>query len=76
MANYGLHPRAFPGQEEQLAVPAAEQMIEELRCIHEILKEDLEEAKEAYKRAADRGRNPSRELGMAVYQGTTNTREV
>ncbi|CAI7935191.1 Hypothetical predicted protein, partial [Podarcis lilfordi] len=67
VANYGLHPRAFPGQEEQLAVPAAEQMIEELRCIHEILKEDLEEAKEAYKKAADRHRRVGEEIQVGSW---------
>lgn len=57
MANYGLHPRAFPGRgEEGWSVPAAEQFVEEMEALHQQLKMNLDRAKEVYKRQADKCR--------------------
>uniref|UniRef100_A0A670JYV5 Gypsy retrotransposon integrase-like protein 1 n=1 Tax=Podarcis muralis TaxID=64176 RepID=A0A670JYV5_PODMU len=47
MANYGCHPRAFPGEGEgRWSVPAAEQFVEEMEALHQQLKINLERAKE------------------------------
>uniref|UniRef100_A0A670KDA0 Gypsy retrotransposon integrase-like protein 1 n=1 Tax=Podarcis muralis TaxID=64176 RepID=A0A670KDA0_PODMU len=55
MANYGCHPRAFPGRgEEGWSVPVAEQFVEEMEALHQQLKMNLERAKEIYKRQADK----------------------
>uniref|UniRef100_A0A670JV70 Gypsy retrotransposon integrase-like protein 1 n=1 Tax=Podarcis muralis TaxID=64176 RepID=A0A670JV70_PODMU len=57
MANYGCHPRAFPGSEGQdWSVPAAEQFVEEMEAIYQQLKMNLERAKENYKKQADKHR--------------------
>ncbi|XP_077774286.1 vomeronasal type-2 receptor 26-like [Podarcis muralis] len=57
MANYGCHPRAFLGSEEQSwSVPAAEQFVEEMEAIHQQLKMNLERAKVNYKKQADKHR--------------------
>uniref|UniRef100_A0A670I6J2 Gypsy retrotransposon integrase-like protein 1 n=1 Tax=Podarcis muralis TaxID=64176 RepID=A0A670I6J2_PODMU len=57
LANYGCHPKAFPGRgEERWSVPAAEQFVEEMEALHQQLKMNLDRAKEVYKRHADKRR--------------------
>uniref|UniRef100_A0A670J9K7 Gypsy retrotransposon integrase-like protein 1 n=1 Tax=Podarcis muralis TaxID=64176 RepID=A0A670J9K7_PODMU len=57
MANYGCHPRAFPGEGAgRWSVPAAEEFVEEMEALHQQLKLNLERAKEEYKRQADKHR--------------------
>uniref|UniRef100_A0A670K5Z9 Gypsy retrotransposon integrase-like protein 1 n=1 Tax=Podarcis muralis TaxID=64176 RepID=A0A670K5Z9_PODMU len=57
LANYGCHPRPFPGRgEERWSVPAAEQFVEEMEALHQQLKMNLDRAKEVYKRHADKRR--------------------
>ncbi|XP_015279897.1 PREDICTED: retrotransposon-like protein 1, partial [Gekko japonicus] len=55
-ANYGYNPRFFLPVEPPSDVPAADARIQELHALHELLREQLQHAKEAYKRAADRHR--------------------
>uniref|UniRef100_A0A670IL45 Gypsy retrotransposon integrase-like protein 1 n=1 Tax=Podarcis muralis TaxID=64176 RepID=A0A670IL45_PODMU len=57
LANYGCHPRAFPGEGgERWSVPAAEHFVEEMEAIHHQLQLNLERAKAQYKKQADKNR--------------------
>uniref|UniRef100_A0A670IWP6 Integrase catalytic domain-containing protein n=1 Tax=Podarcis muralis TaxID=64176 RepID=A0A670IWP6_PODMU len=73
MANYGCHPRAFPGEGEgSWSVPAAEEFVEEMEALHQQLKLNLERAKEVYKRQADRHRREGESIrvGDQVWLST------
>ena len=56
MANYGFHPRFFPETTPVSTVPAADDRIQELQALQQVLQMQLEQAKDSYKTAADRKR--------------------
>uniref|UniRef100_A0A803TWT2 Chromo domain-containing protein n=1 Tax=Anolis carolinensis TaxID=28377 RepID=A0A803TWT2_ANOCA len=61
-ANYGFHPRFFPSVIETSEVPAAEDWLQELTAVQELLHQHLDQAKEDYKRHADDHRQPGPEI--------------
>uniref|UniRef100_A0A803TGS2 Gypsy retrotransposon integrase-like protein 1 n=1 Tax=Anolis carolinensis TaxID=28377 RepID=A0A803TGS2_ANOCA len=61
-ANYGFHPRFFPPVVETSEVPAAEDWLQELTAVQELLHQQLDQAKEDYKRHADSHRQPGPEI--------------
>uniref|UniRef100_A0A803T7I9 Gypsy retrotransposon integrase-like protein 1 n=1 Tax=Anolis carolinensis TaxID=28377 RepID=A0A803T7I9_ANOCA len=71
-ANYGFHPRFFPPVIETSEVPAAEDWLQELTAVQQLLLQQLEQAKEDYKRHADKHRQPGPEIkvGDRVFLST------
>uniref|UniRef100_A0A803SPZ4 Gypsy retrotransposon integrase-like protein 1 n=1 Tax=Anolis carolinensis TaxID=28377 RepID=A0A803SPZ4_ANOCA len=71
-ANYGFHPRFFPPIVETSEVPAAENWLQELTAVQELLHQQLDQAKEDYKRHADSHRQPGPEIkvGDRVWLST------
>uniref|UniRef100_A0A803TY22 Gypsy retrotransposon integrase-like protein 1 n=1 Tax=Anolis carolinensis TaxID=28377 RepID=A0A803TY22_ANOCA len=71
-ANYGFHPRFFPPVVEASEVPAAENWLQELTAVQELLHQQLDQAKEDYKRHADSHRQPGPEIkvGDRVWLST------
>uniref|UniRef100_A0A803TCI3 Gypsy retrotransposon integrase-like protein 1 n=1 Tax=Anolis carolinensis TaxID=28377 RepID=A0A803TCI3_ANOCA len=61
-ANYGFHPRFFPSVIETSEVPAAEDWLQELTAVQELLHQHLDQAKEDNKRHADGHRQPGPEI--------------
>uniref|UniRef100_A0A803SXF4 Gypsy retrotransposon integrase-like protein 1 n=1 Tax=Anolis carolinensis TaxID=28377 RepID=A0A803SXF4_ANOCA len=61
-ANYGFHPRFFPPVIETSEVPAAEDWLQELTAVQQLLLQQLDQAKEDYKRHADKHRQPGPEI--------------
>lgn len=45
-----------------MSVPAAEHLAEELAALHSLLREQLEQVKDAYKREADKHRKQGKEI--------------
>uniref|UniRef100_A0A803TJ20 Gypsy retrotransposon integrase-like protein 1 n=1 Tax=Anolis carolinensis TaxID=28377 RepID=A0A803TJ20_ANOCA len=70
--NYGFHPHFFPPFVETSEVPAAESWLQELTAVQELLHQQLDQAKEDYKRHADRHRQPGPEIkvGDQVWLST------
>ncbi|XP_061485300.1 uncharacterized protein LOC133385725, partial [Rhineura floridana] len=66
-ASYGYHPRFFPSVRPPSPVPAADVMLQELQALQAVLKEQLEQAKDAYKRFADRHRQPGPPLKVGDW---------
>uniref|UniRef100_A0A803SRK7 Gypsy retrotransposon integrase-like protein 1 n=1 Tax=Anolis carolinensis TaxID=28377 RepID=A0A803SRK7_ANOCA len=71
-ANYGFHPRFFPPVIETSEVPAAEDWLQELTAVQQLLLQQLDQAKEDYKRHADKHRQPGPEIkvGDRVFLST------
>lgn len=46
------HPHTFPSEVDSLSVPAAEGFAKEMEAMHSLLKEQLDLAKESYKKRA------------------------
>uniref|UniRef100_A0A803TQ29 Gypsy retrotransposon integrase-like protein 1 n=1 Tax=Anolis carolinensis TaxID=28377 RepID=A0A803TQ29_ANOCA len=71
-ANYGFHPRFFPPVIETSEVPAAEDWLQELTAVQQLLLQQLDQAKEDYKRHADKHRQPGPEIkvGERVFLST------
>uniref|UniRef100_A0A803TXD7 Gypsy retrotransposon integrase-like protein 1 n=1 Tax=Anolis carolinensis TaxID=28377 RepID=A0A803TXD7_ANOCA len=70
--NYGFHPRFFPSVIETSEVPAAEDWLQELTAVQQLLLQQLDQAKEDYKRHADSHRQPGPEIkvGDRVFLST------
>jgi hypothetical protein len=66
-ANYGFHPRfdTIPHEEEQ--VPSAESFLDRLKTIHDQLRLNLSDARDAYKNTADARRLPTPDIKVGDH---------